>query len=423
MAHETDRRGHAAFVTSNFWPEPTGTSQTVSEYAEFLSGQRVPVRVATSMPYYPQWQIWPEYRGRIWCSEQHNGIRIFRSWHYVRPHVSTVTRILHETTLSLFALPNMIRVLHRAHVAYVVSPALSYAVMGLTVSKLLGVRSVLVVKDVMPDAAVELGMLRNTAVIRVSRWLARVAYALADEIHTLGEGMRNRITRQMSEPSKITIVPDTVDADELAPVQDGNEFRSRFVPEGVFAVLHTGNMGKKQDLDLLLRAAARLRDDPSIHFYVFGDGAVKSDFLRRREELGLENVSHFPLQDRWMLRHMLSGADAVLISQLPEVVDIVVPSKLLTALAAGAMIVAACAADSETAHLVAESRGGVVVPPGDDGSLAEMLQSIKAGEVPTSDYRRRARDFAVRRFDRRAIYGPLVELHFGTDLKRAGNEQ
>src|SRR3989454_2808998 len=54
-----------------------------------------------------------------------------------------------------------------------------------------------------------------------------------------------------------------------------------------------------------------------------------------------ENVSHHPLQERSLLSHVLSGADVVLVSQLAEVVDIVVPSKLVTAMGAGAMIVAA----------------------------------------------------------------------------------
>jgi colanic acid biosynthesis glycosyl transferase WcaI len=362
------------------------------------------------MPYYPQWEIWPDYRGRLWSREEHQGVAIYRSWHFVRPRVSSVMRIMHEASLSLMAIPNVFRVLRRAKVVYIASPALSYAFTGSILAKLLGVKRVLIVKDVMPDAAVELGMLKNKTVIAVSRWIARRAYALADEIHTLGEGMRKRIARATEQREKIRIVPDTVDGDELAPVpREDNEFRKRFVPDGTFAVLHTGNMGKKQDLDLVLRTADRLRDNPDIRFYVFGDGAVKPTFLKRREELGLDNVEHFPLQERWLLPHMLSGADVLLINQLPEVVDIVVPSKLLTALAAGAMIVAACADDSETAKLVRASGGGLIVPASDEVELAKTILAAQRGEVDAADYRKRARAFALETFDRAAVYGRLVD--------------
>jgi colanic acid biosynthesis glycosyl transferase WcaI len=400
-----------AVATSNFWPEPTGTSQTVWELVCFLSENGIAVDVATSMPYYPEWSISPSYRGKVWTKEQQGTVTIRRAWHYVRPHPSTLTRLLHEFTLSLLSIPNFFRAFSGAREAYIVSPALSYAFTAMLISKLFPVRTVLVVKDVMPDAAVELGMLRNSFLIALSRRLARWIYKTADEIHTLGEGMRRRVSRE-ADGRKVRIVPDTIDAAELEPVPyDANEFRRRFVPNGTFAVLHTGNMGQKQDLDLLLRTAQRFRDDPGVHFYVFGDGAVKERFLRLRAELELNNISHYPLQERAFLRHMLSGADVVLISQLPEVVDIVVPSKLLTALGAGAMIVAACAAESETARLVGESGGGLLVPASDDEALAAAIERIRTRQVDTARLRSQARDFAVQRFGRTAIYGALLQQH------------
>jgi len=268
---------------------------------------------------------------------------------------------------------------------------------------------VLVVKDVMPEAAVELGMLRNPIAIALSKWLARWVYRLAREIHTLGEGMKRRIAAVTGRDDNIRIVPDTIDAQELYPVPlELNEFRKQYAPAGTFAVLHTGNIGKKQDLDLLLRAADRLRHDPTVQFYVFGDGAEKTSFLRRRAARGLENVSHHPLQPRSMLAHMLSGADIVLVSQLAEVIDIVVPSKLLTAMASGAMIVAACSPDSETARLVNESGGGILIGPGDDEAFAKAIARIRSGQIDVKACRDRARQFAERRFERHAVYGAVV---------------
>ncbi len=408
--------GHIAILGSNFWPEATGSSQTVTEFAEYLVRRGHEVRVATSMPYYPQWKIWRDYRGAFWRKDEHKGMVILRSWHVVSPHPSTLTRLLHELSLAAFGLPNMVRVLHRARMAFVVVPALSYALVGVVVAALTGVTRIVIVKDVMPDAAVELGMLRNPLMIALSRLMARWVYRLADEIHTLGEGMRARIERASPQNKRIRIVSDTIDGAELAPVPvDRNEFRRRFVADGVFAVLHTGNMGRKQDLDLLLRAAVRLKHDPSIQLYIFGDGAEKERFLKRRDELALTNISHFPLQERWMLPHMLSGADIVLVSQLPEVVDIVVPSKLLTALGAGAMIVAACASESETARLVRASEGGIVIPASDDSALAEQIHRIRAGVVDVASYRQRARDFALRSFDRDTVYAGVVDELFGQD--------
>lgn len=409
--------GRIAIVSSSFWPEPTGVSQTVTEFATYLVRHGFDVEVVTAMPFYPGWSIWPNYRRRLHMTEMHEGLTVSRSWHFVRPQLGIGIRLLHELTLSGTAVGKMLGAIRRADLAYVVSPPLTFAFLALVVAKISGVPRILCVKDVLPDAAIELGLVRSRTMITVSRWLARRAYALADEIHTLGEGMRRRIMREARSPEKIRVISDTIDSNELIPVPySANEFRRRFVPEGVFAVVHTGNMGKKQDLDLLLRAADRLREDSQVHFYVFGDGAVKQEFLRCRDALRLANVSHFPLQERWMLSHMLSGADVLLVSQLPEVVDIVVPSKLLTALGAGAMILAACPGDSETARIVAASQGGIVVPAGDDAALVHQIQQIRCGAVNVSGFRARAREYAMRVFDRDVVYGPLVD-----ELKRVAS--
>ena len=109
-----------------------------------------------------------------------------------------------------------------------------------------------------------------------------------------------------------------------------------------------------------------------------------------------------------MLRHMLSGADIVLVSQLPEVVDIVVPSKMLTALAAGSMIVAACAPGSEAARLIMASGGGLVIPPSDEGALVDVIHAVQCGAVDSQAFRKKARDYAIKAFGRDEVFGRIV---------------
>ena len=72
------------------------------------------------------------------------------------------------------------------------------------------------------------------------------------------------------------------------------------------------------------------------------------------------------------------------------------------------MIVAACAHDSETAKLVGASVGGLLVEAGDDAALARAILSIRDGKVDTMGYRSRARAYALARFDRELVYGPLA---------------
>ena len=405
VSNHTPRAG---IISSNFWPEQTGIGQVTTELADYLSGEGVDVQVATAMPYYPEWRIYDGYRGRIRMTESRSRIAIHRGWHYTRLAPSTLQRILHELTLCMFSIPNMIRV-SNADVVYVVSPDLAFAFVAMLIARIRGARRVLIVQDVMPDAAIELGMLRNKLLIALSRLMAKSIYAGASRIYTLGEGMRRRIVAAGAKPEKVHIAPNTIDTAELAPrTNQGRPFRERFVASGKFAVVHAGNMGEKQDLELLLRTARLMKHDSTVHFYVFGDGAVRESFLRRRDEWSLDNVSHFPFQDRAMLPHLLYGADVLLVSQRSEVVDIVVPSKLMTAMGAGAMIVAACAAESETAAILRASGGGVVVPAGDEHALAAEIKRIQTGVVDVQRNRESVAAFAQRTFERRVAYAPIV---------------
>src|SRR5207247_8170957 len=112
-------RGPLAVISSNYWPEPTGVSRTVTEFTEFLTRRNLDVRVATAMPYYPQWEIYPGYRRSLYRSERRNGATIFRAWHRVRPAPSAVGRMLQGAPLCLRGLPLMLRSLCVARVASV----------------------------------------------------------------------------------------------------------------------------------------------------------------------------------------------------------------------------------------------------------------------------------------------------------------
>lgn len=407
---ETLTRARLTIVTTYFWPEKTGISQVTWEMATYLAAQDIVVTVVTAMPFYPAWRIDPEYRAhrRLWLREKAGSISILRSWHWVRPNPNTVLRLAHEGTLSLFSLPNLVRGLRNADHAFIITPHLTFAFVASVLAGILRVPQTVIVQDVMPDAAIELGMLRNRALIAFSRGLARGLYQRARDILTLSEGMRQRIAT-LCDSGKIHLLPNTIDADELAPPAVAeNEFRKRFVPPGVFAVIHTGNMGRKQDLDLILRAAERVQHDASIHFYVFGDGAEKDRFVARMKLRNLKNVSHHPLQERSLLPHMLAGADMVVVSQLPEVVDIVVPSKLLTAMGAGSAILAACDPASELARLVVDSDGGVVIPPSDADALVAAIDAFRREPAAVARRRRLARAYATEHFDRNRVFEKLL---------------
>jgi colanic acid biosynthesis glycosyl transferase WcaI len=62
----------------NYHPEPIGIAPLMTELAEGLAKRGHEVRVITAMPWYPANAIAPEYRGKVYLTEQRNGVTIQR---------------------------------------------------------------------------------------------------------------------------------------------------------------------------------------------------------------------------------------------------------------------------------------------------------------------------------------------------------
>lgn len=80
----------------NYHPEPIGIAPLMTELAEGLVKKGHEVRVVTAMPWYPDNEIYPNYRGKLYLREKHNGVTIQRCYVWIRRHRSLATRILFE---------------------------------------------------------------------------------------------------------------------------------------------------------------------------------------------------------------------------------------------------------------------------------------------------------------------------------------
>ncbi len=69
----------------NYHPEPIGIAPLMTELAEGLVQRGHQVRVVTGMPNYPQRQIYEGYRGKLYITEERNGVKIQRCFVWVRP--------------------------------------------------------------------------------------------------------------------------------------------------------------------------------------------------------------------------------------------------------------------------------------------------------------------------------------------------
>ena len=382
-------------ISINYWPEVTGIGAFTTYRAEYLAAAGHDVEVCTAFPYYPEWKIPEKYAGKMAMNEERNGVKIVRSYVYIPNPVTSSKRVVHEGS---FLLSSAFRLLtrRRPDVLLVISPPLGLAATAILFSRLWRIPYVLDVADLQPDSAADLGMLPVWAV-RLLYKLEAAAYRHARLVTTLTQSMRKRIVDKGVANGKVELLEPRMDESltDLRP-EEGSGFRKRYGLDNEFLVTHSGNMGVKQGLDVVLEAAALNRGDSSILFLLVGDGADRQRIQRRAAEMELRNVRFLPLLGQEDFRGLLAASGVCLIIQQQSVSEVAFPSKIVTYLAAGRPIVASVNPECEVARIIRESATGRIVKAEDPEALLAAIREMRGEDL--QKFGENAREYASQRW-------------------------
>jgi colanic acid biosynthesis glycosyl transferase WcaI len=391
----------------NYWPERTGIGPVLTRRCEYLASVGHEVTVCTGMPYYPEWRTHSSYTGKLFSREERNGVKIVRSYVWIPKKLTSRKRVLFEAS---FLVSSLLRTVlsDKPELLLVVSPPLGLGLSAVLLSRWWNVPYVFDVQDLQPDAAADLGMLPGPALPALYR-LEAMAYRNAALISTVTEGMRQKIVAKGIRADNVVVVPPPADNEMfgVGNVVQGSEFRSKHGLEQKFIVAHSGNMGVKQGLDVVLNAALQLREERNIVFLMAGDGAMKSSLQQRAATLNLANVKFLPLQEQEQFLQMLAAMDMGLIVQQSTVSDIVFPSKTVTLLSAARPVGAAVSANSEVGRVIRTSGGGVVVESENTEALVSAIQDFSRDPVKRLAMGECGRQYALRHWDETRVLSRL----------------
>jgi colanic acid biosynthesis glycosyl transferase WcaI len=399
-------------LSINYWPDETGIAAFNTWRCEYLASQGHQVTICTGPPYYPEWRVPERYKGKPFQREVRNGVTILRSWMYVPQTLNTKKRILHEVS---FLASSFMRALcvEKPDLIFAISPPLGLGLSVATLSRLWRVPYIFDVEDLQPDAAVELGMMKGRSIIRVLYAIERLAYRRAALVSTITEGMRQRIVDKGIDPAKVVLFPPRADSSlyTLRDRSDGSVFREKYGLQGKLIISHSGNMGVKQGLEVILEAAAKSLDRKDIQYLFVGDGAMRPQLEAQARSRNLNNVLFLPLLESSLFMHMLAATDIALITQQQIVSNIVFPSKTVTLLSAGCPVVASVNSGSEVARTVLRSEAGLVVEPENADALLAAINKLASNTEELARMSRRARQFAIETWDERRTL-PRMEREF-----------
>lgn len=288
------------------------------------------------------------------------------------------------------------------------SPPLFQVVSAWLVARLKGVPFVFEVRDLWPLFAVEIGVLRNGALIALSRWLESFLYRRADRIIVNSPGFENHVRERGGR--RLTVIPNGVELSMFDPDADGRRFRQEHDLGSGFVVLYAGAHGLSNDLGVLLEAAALA---PEATFVLLGDGKEKASLRRVAQGMELQNVRFLPPIPKREMREALAAADACVAILKPlEAYKTTFPNKVFDYMAAGRPVILAI--DGVIREVVERAQAGLFVPPGDPRALAEAVEAMRQHPVQAKLLGANGREHAAERFDRsqqaRRLEALLAEL-------------
>jgi glycosyltransferase involved in cell wall biosynthesis len=278
---------------------------------------------------------------------------------------------------------------------------------------------VFVCEDIFPEVAALLEDFHNPLVNRTLDRINRYLLRHADAIVALGDRMRARLVEEKgADPARVHVIPNWSDCDAIVPGDKHNDFTRANGLSDRFVLMHSGNVGLSQNLDVLIEAADRLRSKDRLAILIVGEGAKRQALEREATRRGLTNVRFMTYQPKAQLHESFAAADVFLVSLKRGIEGYIVPSKLYGILAAGRPFVAAVDASSEAAMIARDHHCGVLAEPDDPDDLAAKIAALYDDPVAVRTMGRNARGAALQ-FDRRVAVKAYHDL-FARVTRRAG---
>ncbi len=367
---------HILFLTPYYPPEVGAPQTRISETATRLVQRGHDVTVLTTLPNYPTGIVPSEYRHGRKRHEIRDGVRVIRVWSYISPNKGFLRRILSQLSFGLASAFLGARHVGHPDIIIVESPPLFDAISGRLLAHWKRCPFIFTVADIWPEAAVQLGLLRNRLAIRMAESLERSTYLRASAVWTMTEGFRQTLVQRGLPPEHIFVVPNGVDTN-LFHLQPKEEARTLLGWDDRFTILFTGTIGLAQGLTMLIDAAEHLREYLDIHIVLVGDGATKEELKADAQRRHLQNISFLDALPHSQLPLTIAAAD-VCFSSLRKVplFEGTMPVKLYEYMACGRPIL--LAADGQAQAVVSEEAGAAIhVPPGDASALADAIVALR----------------------------------------------
>jgi glycosyltransferase involved in cell wall biosynthesis len=265
--------------------------------------------------------------------------------------------------------------------------------------------------DVYPDVAVDLGVFRQgSATTRALTLVANWSRQRADAIIVLGDDMKERLVEQGIHPDKIHVCENWADGHEITPQP---------FADGPLRIHYSGNFGLAHDVATIRDTMLALKNDSHFRFTFAGGGSHRPPLEQFSRTNSLSAVQFKPYASRSELSSSLAEGHIGLVTQKPETLGSVVPSKTYGIMAAGRPLLYIGPRTATPARVIERFDCGWRIEPGDRDGLCALLTTLGSNRDLIYKAGARARRAFEQNYERAIGVARIIEVLGGRRLVAA----
>lgn len=387
----------------NYYPEDSAIGLYTSQKAEYLAEKGFDVTVITGFPYYPQWEIWEEYKQRSYLlKETINGVKILRSKQYVPSNPTFLKRIIHLTSFTFGNFINLFRIA-KPDIVIAIIPFTTSALLGRFLKMRYGSKLWIHIQDFEFDAAIDSGLLQGNAkkIFKGLLWIEKKVLSKADVVSTISYGMIEKLKQKTD--SRSYYLTNWIDVSLFDKMENKTH---PYLKSENFKILYSGNIGAKQDWNFFFDFINEIKSVKDIEVIIVGEGAEKENVLKILKPFSF--VKHYNLVPFDELPLLLSSADLHILFQKRDVIDTVMPSKLLGMMASGKTSIVTGNLKSEVATVFKESKGGYYFDGSSVNEVIDIVKSLMTNKILREELGFNSKKYVKEKYSQKEVLDKFV---------------
>ncbi len=261
-------------------------------------------------------------------------------------------------------------------------------------------------RDLWPEGAIELGILKNKTIIKLAYWFEKKCYKASKLIVSLSTGMKQYIEAHHQHPNVIAVT----NAANIPLFSTPVPFNGKGVLLPQHYAIYTGNIGEVNNSKWLLDAAFYLKQKgrEDIKMVLVGEGQQREMLEAEAKLKGISNFIRWGLMPKQDLVGLVQNA---LVSLVPlkgtPVLDTSSPNKFFESLAAGVPVIQNT--NGWMKDFLTEHQVGYTLPPDEPEQLADLLIHLKGSPDKVKQMGSRASQIAAQEFDKTYLANKMLK--------------